>query len=160
MDEKLPHLKLFICTFQVVRVSVSITPTKRNVFFSMYYSNSSIFLLFIYIPITAPPPRPQSPFPQFLIPILPCLASERVLPHIRPHPSLGSQVPQGLSSFSPTEAWPGSLLLCMCQGAETSPCMLLVVAQCQRDLGGLGYLRLLLFLCGRLFFCSFNLPPN
>jgi hypothetical protein len=53
---------------------------------------------------------------------------------IRPPPSLGPQISQGLRTSSPTEAWPVSICarvhiptgLCMCQGPPTGLLILLV----------------------------------
>lgn len=47
-------------------------------------------------------------------------------PNTRPLPSLGPQITQGLNISSPTKAWPGRLLLYLCQWPLTDPYMLLV----------------------------------
>jgi hypothetical protein len=75
------------------------------------------------------------------------------LPH-SPHParpphSLGPQASQGLGASCLTEARPSNLLWYMCQGpSEQLVYAAWLVAQCLRDLGGPGWLRLLVFLWG------------
>jgi energy-coupling factor transporter transmembrane protein EcfT len=67
-----------------------------------------------------------SSLPLFIIPILLLPVSKMcpLQPPARPPHSLGHQVSQGLGSSSPTEARAGSPLLCICQGPQTSLCML------------------------------------
>jgi hypothetical protein len=68
-----------------------------------------------YCPLPVPPRR-------VLLPIPLSFASEKK--HSQDPPTLGHQVSIGLGPSSPTEARQDSSLLNMCQGPQTSPCML------------------------------------
>lgn len=81
-------------------------------------------ILFIYI-IVYPAP-PQVPPPTIPHPILPPLCLREGAPPTRSPLSLGPQGFPGLYTSSSTEARPGKALLPMCQGPQTSPCMILV----------------------------------
>jgi hypothetical protein len=86
-----------IFLFNTLNFYFWIKTTKNLVFWTIF-----LFAFQLLLPFLAP-------LPQFLIPFLFPLASERVLPC----PSLGSQVSRGLST-SPTEVRPGRPLLYVC----------------------------------------------
>jgi hypothetical protein len=62
---------------------------------------------------------------QFLIPFIPPPIASEMFPS-KAHHSLGLQGSQGLSTSSPTKAWPGRTLLYLRQGPQIGLCMHLV----------------------------------
>lgn len=105
-----------------------------------------LIILFIYIPVvdplSIPPPTVPHPIPP---PLSLQLTAPTTTTTIRPPSSLGPQVSQGLSIFSPAEARPGRHLLYMCQEPQTDSCMLLVGGSVSGSSPGPGQLRLLVF---------------
>jgi hypothetical protein len=93
-----------------------------NIFLKLIILFYFILFYFIFIQnlfISLPGPSLQNSSPNPRLPF----TSERVLPPGFP-PSLGHQGATGLGIYSPTEARQVYPLLPVCQGPQTSPCML------------------------------------